>query len=380
MRGKICFGLLLLAGLMAFYLACSSSTGPDIRVRITSVTPERGPVGAGVNISGKNFGDSTGAVTFGGIDATISSWQDTLVKTVVPENSHPGNLLITTEDNCKDSVFFTVENIILDSILPERALVGDEVNLYGDLFGVLEDTVTFNGIPAEIISWSNNLIQAVVPNEASAGDVIVKSGIEESNAFYYRVVLLTDTAELLKMCNSVRIELRAISCYENMRDGNITDTNCFYSIAVIENDWKTPAPEWNGNIFSVDYTVHYVGPNPRYDSVVINGRISEEGSNLINVSASFYTERTIFFEVDMHQTRLFDFDDLALDSIDFFGDGLIFHEIGETVPDHINVFLDGYTYTDATGFGSQTYLYSDWQHSQSPPEIIVTFKMQEPQR
>lgn len=380
MRGKICFGLLLLAGMMTLYLACSSSTGPDTRVRITSVTPARGPVGAGVNISGKNFGDSTGVITVGGINATVSSWEDTLVMTIVPENSHPGNLVVTTDDDRQDSAFFTVENIILDSITPERALPGDEVNIYGDLFGSLEDTVTFNGVPAEILSWSDTLIRAIVPQDASPGDVIVKSGIEESNALYYKVVLLTDTAELLKLCNSVRIELRAISCYENMRDGNIADTNCFYGIPVIQNDWEVHPLNWDGEMFSVAYSQYYIDENTEYDSVVINGSISEDGGSLINVSASFYSESIDFFEVQVHLTRLFDFDDLQLDSMDFFGEGLIFHEIGETVPNHINTFIEGYTYIDSTGFGSQTYLYSDWPDLQSPPEIIVTFKLQRPGR
>jgi len=375
MRGKICFGLLLLAGLMAFYLACSSSTGPDNSVTITSVTPERGPVGASVSISGKNLGDSTGAITIGGINATVSSWQDTLVTTIVPENSHPGNLVVTTEDNRKDSVFFTVENIILDSISPDRALSGDEVSIYGDLFGSLEDTVTFNGIPAEILAWSDDLIWAVVPTEATSGDVIVKSGIEESNCLSYMVVQLTDTAELLKLCNSVRIELRAISCYENMQDGNITDTFCFYGVPVIQNNWEIYPLKWNGDIFSVAYLQYYIDEDLEYDSVVINGSISADGRSLINVSASYYSESTTFFGVHTRLTRLFDFDDLPLDSMDFYGDGLIFYETGETVPNHINTFIDGYTYTDMTGFGSQTYLYSDWQHLQSPPEIIVTFSL-----
>jgi hypothetical protein len=380
MREKIYFGLLLLAGMMALYLACSSSTGPDNSVTISSVTPERGPVGTSVSISGKNFGDSTGALTIGGINATVSSWQDTLVATIVPENSHPGNLVVATDDNRKDSVFFTVENIILDSISPDRALSGDEVSIYGDLFGSLEDTVTFNGIPAEILAWSDDLIWAVVPTEATSGDVIVKSGIEESNCLSYMVVQLTDTAELLKLCNSVRVELRAISCYEHMQDGNITDTMCFYGIPFIQNDWKVYTLIWDGDMFSVEYSLNYIDQNTIYDSVIINGSISEDGGSLINVSASYYSESTTFIGVHTRLTRLFDFDDLPLDSIDFFGDGLIFHEIGEDVPNHVNTFIDGYTYSDMTGFGSSTYLYSDWYHSQSPPEIIVTFGLQKPER
>jgi len=366
----------LLVGMTALCLACSSSTGPDTRVRISSITPARGPVGASVRISGKNFGDSTGAIAFGGVDATVASWQDTLVTTIVPENSHPGNLVATTDDNRKDSVFFTVENIILDSIVPDPALVGVEVSICGDLFGVLEDTVIFNNIPAEILYWTDDLIQAVVPTNATSGDVIVKSGLEESNCIVFTVVQLNDAAGLLKLCNSVRIELRAISCYENMRDGNITDTNCFYGIPVIQNDWEVHPLNWDGDMFSVAYSQYYIDEYTEYDSVVINGRISEDGTNLINVSASYYREWTTALDADYHLTRLFDFDDFPLDSMDFFGEGLVFYEIGETVPDHINTFIDGYTYTDSTGFGSQTYLDSDWEDYQSPPEIIVTFSLE----
>ncbi len=46
---------------------------------VTSVSPDSGPVGTRVTISGSHFGGSPGRVTIGGVDARIISWSDTSI-------------------------------------------------------------------------------------------------------------------------------------------------------------------------------------------------------------------------------------------------------------------------------------------------------------
>src|SRR5229473_943677 len=53
---------------------------------ITSLTPASGPIGFSVTIAGSNFGatQGTSTVTFGGINAAVTSWSSTSIVTTVP--------------------------------------------------------------------------------------------------------------------------------------------------------------------------------------------------------------------------------------------------------------------------------------------------------
>lgn len=71
------------------------------------------------------------------------------------------------------------------SIDPPTGQIGTPVKIRGVGFGNLmgTSTVKFNGVAAAPISWSDSLINTVVPEGATNGGVIVKVGDTESNAF-----------------------------------------------------------------------------------------------------------------------------------------------------------------------------------------------------
>ena len=63
----------------------------------------------------------------------------------------------------------------IESLASESGSVGTLVNIKGAHFGVSQgdSTVTFNGVSAELVGWSDTKIKAVVPVGATTGTVVV---------------------------------------------------------------------------------------------------------------------------------------------------------------------------------------------------------------
>ncbi len=87
---------------------------PDLTPHIDSITPNEGPIGTRVTISGRNFGATrgTGKVIFtNNVDATTyDSWSDTQIVTYVPEGAAAGegNVVVRTNVGTSNGVLFTV--------------------------------------------------------------------------------------------------------------------------------------------------------------------------------------------------------------------------------------------------------------------------------
>ncbi len=87
------------------------------------------------------------------------------------------------------------------SISPDSGAVDIPVTIRGSGFGYSQgtNTVTFGGVAAEVAEWSDTLIVAQVPFDATSGDVVVTVGSETSNAVYYRV---TNPVHTLMPCTA----------------------------------------------------------------------------------------------------------------------------------------------------------------------------------
>jgi hypothetical protein len=76
---------------------------------------------------------------------------------------------------------------IITSISPNLGSTGLAVTLTGHSFGASMGSITFNGIPASVSSWSPSSIVATVPGSATTGPVvIVTSGGVSSNGVLFR--------------------------------------------------------------------------------------------------------------------------------------------------------------------------------------------------
>jgi hypothetical protein len=64
---------------------------------------------------------------------------------------------------------------------------GDTIHIKGRRFGLNQGKVTFNGIPAEVLSWRMETIYVKVPEKAKTGLVIVDNGCDKSNGVIFTV-------------------------------------------------------------------------------------------------------------------------------------------------------------------------------------------------
>ncbi|MFC2165964.1 IPT/TIG domain-containing protein [Acidobacteriota bacterium] len=86
-----------------------------------------------------------------------------------------------------DEWTFQIEaNPYILSTVPRNGPVGTHVRIIGERFKSSEGTVTFNGVNADIISWSDTEIETEVPPGATTGPVVVRtnSGFESDAATF----------------------------------------------------------------------------------------------------------------------------------------------------------------------------------------------------
>ena len=88
------------------FTVTTTSSAPSV----SNLNPSSGPVGAGVTITGTNFG-SSGTVTFNGTAAGVTSWSATSIATSVPTGATTGNVVVTVNGIPSNGVLFTVSGV-----------------------------------------------------------------------------------------------------------------------------------------------------------------------------------------------------------------------------------------------------------------------------
>jgi RHS repeat-associated protein len=200
---------------------------------ISSLNPSSGSVGDSVTISGANFTGVTGTVAFNGLSATISSWSDTSIVVVVPNNAISGNVVVTAGGVASNGVIFTVltptpilsQGVtvslglamqngasvsvqmgdpadsfskgvsvalapVITNLSPISGAVGASVTITGTNFGAIQDrsTVSFNGVASTPTSWGASSIVVPVPaGAATNGNVMVAVNGVNTNGVAFTV-------------------------------------------------------------------------------------------------------------------------------------------------------------------------------------------------
>jgi len=141
---------------------------------ISAVSPESGPAGTGVTITGVNFGYSRGVsvVTIGGLQLQVITWSDTEIVAVIPQGATTNLIRVLVGGLPAESPHaFVVDAVpFLSAVIPDVLEVGQSMQIYGRDFGTDVGSVTL-APPAgasgqgsttvsggSITSWSNTAI------------------------------------------------------------------------------------------------------------------------------------------------------------------------------------------------------------------------------
>jgi len=147
---------------------------------IDSLSGTSGNTGASVTITGTNFGtpQGTGTVTVAGVNATVTSWNNTSIAITIPAGAVDGNVVVNRDDS-KSSNGIGYDVIpTFTSFSPARRVEGENVTINGTGFGSVRGSskVIFNGTPidgAVYVSWASNQIVVEVPDGAKTGTLTV---------------------------------------------------------------------------------------------------------------------------------------------------------------------------------------------------------------
>lgn len=147
---------------------------------ITSVSPPGAEIGGQVTINGSGFGNYIGsvAVNINGVTQHVFASSDTSIQFSVVSGTTSGSLDAVVQGGItSNSVPFTIEpTISITGISPTAGSPADVVTITGTGFGSTQSdsVVTFDGVTANVITWSDTSIQAVVPAGAASGPVTVE--------------------------------------------------------------------------------------------------------------------------------------------------------------------------------------------------------------
>jgi RHS Repeat./IPT/TIG domain. len=164
---------------------------------ITSLNPTTGIEGQAVTISGSGFGaaQGSGAVTFKGVPATITSWTDTAIGVTVPAGASTGAVVTWVNATPSNGATFTViPSPLISSISPDTGVAGQAVTLTGTTFTGTQGTVRFNGTPATVSNWTDTSIVATVPTNVTSGPVVATANGQASNGVTFTVIPPTPSA------------------------------------------------------------------------------------------------------------------------------------------------------------------------------------------
>jgi hypothetical protein len=176
-----------------------TATGPQFvvestQVEVTTINPTSGQVGTPVTITGNNFGATIALnqVTFNGSIATITSANTTQIVAVVPPGATTGPVVVTVGGLSGIGPTFTVLPTPpqITALNPNAGQVGTSIKILGNNFSatVNQNTVTFNGTNATVITASTTELTATVPVGATTGNVVVTVGGLASNGVTFTVL------------------------------------------------------------------------------------------------------------------------------------------------------------------------------------------------
>lgn len=149
--------------------------------KIAAVSPLSGPVGSIITIKGSTFSTvkEENKVLINGKEIPLET-NPTSTELVVryPANIGSGKIEVLVNDQKVVGPEFVNQELGITKVSPESGLAGTEITIQGSGFSkdLLGNRVSFNGVPAQIISASESVLKVIAPATLSTGPLSVQVG------------------------------------------------------------------------------------------------------------------------------------------------------------------------------------------------------------
>eukprot|EP01132_Coremiostelium_polycephalum_P021434 gene21434-25450_t len=169
---------------------------PAIAFKIAGYYPNSGMAGTLITVEGEGFGNdlTNYSASISGVPAEVISATPAYLVLRAPAGGSTGKLEIKYQGQAYTVGQYTYQELSLQKIFPVNGPVGTNIRISGAGFGNTSKpaVVTINGTEAVIVSLTDTLIIATVPDKASSGPVEVKVNGKSSAGPVFKVQMINE--------------------------------------------------------------------------------------------------------------------------------------------------------------------------------------------
>jgi hypothetical protein len=221
--------LCLLSLFMLLFNSCKKDEKETVKVplAVTDYYPNSGNQGTLVTIEGTGFSTSIKDIsaTFGDVNADVVSATATAVVLRAPATGITGSIAMKMNGQTLTIGNYTYQELSVQGISPVNGAAGTHIRITGAGFSSTKGPaeVFINGKPALVVSASDNVLVAEVPESAGTGPVTIKVNGKEANGqiFKFQVISGIKPASGGKGTN-VKISGGG---FDDVKAGNLVDFN-----------------------------------------------------------------------------------------------------------------------------------------------------------
>ena len=200
---------------------------PSVPFKIDSYYPNSGNAGTLVSIVGAGFGTELGkySASISGKSAEVISATENTIVVRMPEGGVTGALSINYDSRNFDLGPYTYQALSVKTVFPANGPAGSQIRITGAGFSSTTGpaTVFINGKPALVVSVSDEVIVAEVPEEAGFGPITVKVDGKEAKGqnFTYQAI---SSIKPLSGGKNTKVTINGVG-FEELAEGNLIDFN-----------------------------------------------------------------------------------------------------------------------------------------------------------
>ena len=275
---------------------------PIILPTITSLSPNTGPVGSSVTISGSGFTGAT-AVNFGSASASFTVASDTTITTTASPGTGATSVTVTTPVGVSNSVTFTYTATLpsITSLSPNTGPIGTAVTISGVRF-TGATSVNFGATSAPFTVVNDTTITTTVPSGTGVAFVTVTTPVGISNAVSFTYTAVAPTAPVLILVSATTTATFTIDVDNTIAAGDSVELQ----VQVTGGSWTTLVSDTVHTITSGEDAANQINlslglPNGSYDARALvtdtmgTGLSSPWSNTVVNFTISGAVAPGIYF-------------------------------------------------------------------------------------